>query len=199
MAIPSEMTVSELPPAVRSIARRWFDANKDSAVARAKIHAAAGMSGLRAGGESLVVAGALGAAHALSPTGLDIKKVPVDAAFGAVALLASVGLATTEGGADLRNAGAAALAVFAFRKSHDVVRAIKLKQSGITPGGGAALPAGLGQPMSKIAGEGDYGQPYTTNHTSFGFNQSNFNGPRTGFFGADVGAEDPIVKAARYL
>ena len=141
--------------------------------------AAAG-NGIRAGGEALYVGCLLGVAHAVSPTGLDVKKVPLDAVGGALAIVASAAMAHTEVGADLRNAGTTALGVFAFRKSHDMAREVQLKKSGITPGGGAAVPKGLGQSMSKIAGE---------ESRSWG----------TGFFGADSGAEDPVIAAARHL
>jgi len=191
MSLPGGLTVRELegsnmPAATKSSLRRWWDENKDSKLVQAKLHVAAAGQGVRAGGEALFVGGLLGAAHAMSPTGLDIKKVPVDAVGGALAIVASIGMAHTEIGSDLRNAGTTALGVFAFRKTHDMTREIQLKKSGVTPGGGAALPKGLGTSMSKIAGEGD-------------LDQSGFNGSGTGFFGADAGAEDPVVRAARFL
>ncbi len=186
MSIPTGMTIGELeksnmPAAAKSSMRRWWDANKDSKMVQAKLHVAAAGQGVRAGGEALFVGGILGVAHAMSPTGLDVKKVPLDAVGGAVAILASVGMAHTEVGSDLRNAGTTALGIFAFRKTHDMTREIQMKKSGITPGGGAALPSGLGQKISKIGAEG--GGDW-----------------RSGFAGdSDIGAEDPVVKAARYL
>jgi len=195
MAMPTGMTVGELektmPPAQKTALRRWWDANKDSKMTQAKLHVAAAGHGVRAGGEALVVGGALGAVHALSPTGLDVKKVPIDAVGGALALVASIGMAHTEVGADLRNAGTTALGIFAFRKTHDMVREVQIKKAGITPGGGAAIPAGIGPAISKVAGETDFND------------MSNFNGPSrrwgSGIIGMDAGAEDPVVAAARYL
>ena len=158
---------------------------------QAKLHVAAAGHGVRAGGEALFVGGALGVLHAMSPTGLDVKKVPVDAVGGALALVASIGMAHTEVGADLRNAGTTALGIFAFRKTHDMTREIQIKKSGITPGGGAAIPTGLGTKISKMAGETDFND------------MSNFNGAgrrrSATINGPDIGAEDPVVAAARYL
>jgi hypothetical protein len=196
MAMPTGMTVGELektmPPAQKTALRRWWDANKDSKMTQAKLHVAAAGHGVRAGGEALFVGGALGAVHALSPTGLDVKKVPVDAIGGALALVASIGMAHTEVGADLRNAGTTALGIYAFRKSHDMVREMQIKKAGITPGGGAAIPAGIGPAISKVAGETDFND------------MANFNGSGrrswgSGIIGMDAGAEDPVVAAARYL
>lgn len=190
--IPTGLTVRELensnmPAGTKSSLRKWWDANKDSKIVQAKLHVAAAGQGIRAGGEALFVGGALGAVHALSPTGLDVKKVPVDAVGGALAIVASVGLAHTEVGADLRNAGTTALGIFAFRKTHDMTREIQLKKAGITPGGGAATPSGIGPAISKVAGEAS----------------DNFNGSVRqkwgNGFGSDPGAEDPVVRAARYL
>lgn len=197
MALPTGMTVGELeksnmPPAQKTALRRWWDANKDSKMTQAKLHVAAAGQGVRAGGEALFVGGALGVVHAMSPTGLDVKKIPLDAVSGALALVASIGMAHTEVGSDLRNAGTTALGIFAFRKTHDMTREIQIKKAGITPGGGAAIPAGIGPAISKVAGETDFND------------MSNFNGsPRRSWgysiVGADAGAEDPVVAAARYL
>jgi hypothetical protein len=174
-----ELDKSTLPSATKSAMRRWWDQNKDSKLTQAKLHVAAAGQGVRAGGEALFVGGALGAAHALSPTGLDVKKVPVDAVAGALAIVASIGMAHTEVGSDLRNAGTTALGVFAFRKTHDMVREVQIKKSGVTPGGGAAMPKGIGPAISKIAGD--------------------YDNSGAGHFGSDIGAEDPVVRAARYL
>jgi hypothetical protein len=185
MATPSGMTIAELPPAQRSQIGKWWDANKASKLAQAKLHIGAAGQAARTGGEALLVGGGLGVMHALSPTGLDVKKVPMDALGGGIALVGSVALAHTEVGSDLRNVAGTALGIFAFRKAHDMTREIQLKKSGATAGGGA-VPAGVGQKISKIAGEGDFG---AEGRRSWG----------TGFFGADAGAEDPVVAAARYL
>ena len=212
MPLPTGLTIGELekssmPSAAKSSLRKWWDHNKDNKMTQAKLHAAAAGHGIRAGGEAVLVGGALGAVHALSPTGLDVNKVPVDGVIGAVALVGSIMMAHTEVGADLRNTATTALGILSFRKVHDMTRDMQIKKAGITPGGGAAIPPGIGAPISKIAGEYDPSDPamgamgYVSDQ---GFNKmSHFNGPSrkwgTGFFGADSGAEDPVVKAARYL
>lgn len=136
--------------------------------------------GLRAGGESLLVGGALGAAHAHLKGGLDFKGVPVDAVAGGLFLVGGVLGADEDVGRDLANAGAAALAVFAFRKVHDLTAEIKLKRSGVTAGGGAAT----GQiKISKAqfgAEPNIIGRSHANHHAAFA-------------------GEDPIVATARGL
>ena len=135
--IPSNMTVKELQdsgaPGVSAI-RRWYESARggSSAMARAKLHAAAAGQGMRQGGESLLVGGLLGALHAKK--GLDFKKVPLDAAAGVVGLIGGAALAHEEFGVDLRNSGAAALSIFGFRKTYDFLVA-KMRAKGQEPGG----------------------------------------------------------------
>ena len=158
MSLPGTMTISEAeavtPPAQRSAIRRIFERinpSGASAESRSKLMAEAAGHSLRAGGESLLVGGLLGVAHAQLKTGLDIKKVPVDAVVGVVGLLGGIGLAGQKDGlgSDLRNSGTAALAVFSFRKTHDLIAA-KMREKGKTPGSqaGAAIAA---------HGESDFG------------------------------------------
>jgi hypothetical protein len=106
---------------------RWFEQMKGRTVAfhhghRQHIEKAAGV--VRQGGESLVVGGLLGAlatqrsldyAVKLSPT--NTLSVPIDGAVGALALAASMVPSLKEVHEDLKNAGSAALAVAAFRKT----------------------------------------------------------------------------------
>jgi hypothetical protein len=169
--LPGSLTVHELsesgmPEAQKSAIRRWYENAKggSSAMARAKLHAAAAGEGLRQGGESLLVGGMLGAAHVQLKTGLDVKKVPIDAVVGVLGLLGGAAMAHEQYGSDLRNAGAAGLAVFSFRKTYALL-AEKKKKAGGTPGG-------------TFTGE-DFND------------QGNFN--------SDIGAEDPIIAAARFL
>lgn len=191
MSVPSTITFdslanSNMPPAQKSAIRRWYDSSMGpgggNKVALAKLHVKAAGEAIRAGGESLLVGGALGALHQKSATGLDIKKVPVDAAAGAVLLLAGVLGAQEEVGKDLANAGAACMAVFAFRKTHDLLAEAALKSSGFTPGGGAAQPFGT-TTIGKVnaAGVAIHGErrPW-------------------GSFAGDFGSE-PLVQAARGL
>lgn len=139
MDLPSNLTVKELEesgaPNVSAI-KRWYESVKggSSAMARAKIHAAAAGQGMRQGGESLLMGGILGAAHASLKTGLDFKKVPIDAAVGVLGLLGGAVAAHEEYGVDLRNSGAAALSIFSFRKVFALV-AEKRKKSGKEVGG----------------------------------------------------------------
>lgn len=136
--IPSNLTVKELEdsgaPGVSSI-KRWYDSARggSSAMARAKLHASAAGQGLRQGGESLLVGGLLGAASVQLKTGLDVKKVPIDAAVGVIGLIGGAAMAHEEFGVDLRNAGAAGLSVFAYRKTQAFL-AEKAKAAGKTPG-----------------------------------------------------------------
>ncbi len=152
---------------------------------RKQINAAG--QGLRAGGESLLVGGALGAAHAHLKGGLDFKGVPIDAVAGALGLIGGTLGADEEIGRDLANAGAAALAVFAFRKVHDLTAEMKLKQSGVTAGGGAST----GQVRISKAQFG--GDPSASIFSRFGRR------PVHAASGGAAFGEDPIVAAARGL
>lgn len=157
----SQMTVGALPPAQKSQIRRWYESlqadTATAAIERAKLHGRAAIDGLRAGGESLMVGGILGAAQAALPDGLDYqKKYPVDAGVGAVAILGSALLAHEPFAGDIRNAGAACLAVFGFRKSFAVIAEMRKRE---------------GKPVPEFAGDDD----------------------------DDIGAEDPIIAAARHL
>ena len=158
MSVPSTLTVGEmegLPSAQKSAIRAWYDRVKSGGnmAAKAKAVASSGAHGMRAGGESLLMGGILGAASVELKTGLDYKKVPVDAVVGVLGILGSVGLAATEGAeysADLRNSGAAALAIFSFRKTQDLLAEKKRKKGGV-PGFEAAKQVAA-------HGESDFGE-----------------------------------------
>jgi hypothetical protein len=195
MTVPSTITFeslanSNMPPAQKSAIRKWYESSMGpgggNKLALAKLHAKSAGEGIRAGGESLLVGGLLGAFHAKCPTGLDVKKMPVDALAGAIGLVAGTLMAQEEIGKDLQNAGAAALAVYAFRKTNDLVVEAMIKATGITPGGGAALPANL-KTITKIDATG------AAIHGDAGFG-AGWSGPG----GSDMG-EDPLVRAARTL
>ena len=109
--------------------------------------------GVRKVGESAVVGGILGAIHASSKTGLDVTvpgaaaggtKLPIDGAAMVLCFVAGVygaDKSDPSGPADtMMAASAAAAAVFSFRQTNDFVAKLNIKKSGITPGGGAALP-----------------------------------------------------------
>lgn len=112
----------------------WYKRMTDgdtNTMTRAKNHVEALAHGVRAGGESIIVGGALGAIEAqrgsldvvLSKT--NAKAVlPIDGALAAVGLIGGIAM----GGdgvhgpsEDLRNAGAAAAAVFSYRKTKEFV------------------------------------------------------------------------------
>lgn len=172
--IPRAMTVHELseagaPAGQVSALRRWYESAKggSNAVARAKLHAAAAGEGLRQGGESLLVGGALALVDTHMVNGLDAGgKVPIDAVVGVAGLLGGAAMAHTGYGSDLRNAGAAGLAIFGYRKTRQLLSE-KMKQAGKTPGYDQKSTSFT----PKVAGEGIQ----------------------------DIGAEDPIVAAARML
>jgi len=138
MSVPANLTVAEmqsLPPAQKSAIRRWYDSvhSGSNALARAKMHAAAAGKSVRQGGEALLIGGMLGAMSVELPSGLDYKGMPMDAVLGISALLGGVAFADQEYGSDLTNIGAAAMSVFAFRKTQDLLAARK-KAQGKIPG-----------------------------------------------------------------
>jgi len=197
MSIPSTITFdslaqSNMPAEHKSAIRRWYDSASGpgggSPLALAKLHMKAAGEGLRAGGESLLVGGALGALHAKLPTGLDMKPsasstkgVPVDAVVGVLGLVGGTFAAQEEYGKDLANAGAAALAVFAFRKTNDLV--VKMsQQKGTQTALTASQQAGL---ISKFGAEGGGWAPGSR---SWG----------TSMISGDAGV-DPIVAAGARL
>ena len=149
--LPAVIPTSSLAPTQQSALRRIYESIKEGGnkMAKAKLHAAAGAAALRQGGESAIVGAALGALDVELKTGLEIKKVPVDLALGAGALIASTAWAGEEFSADLRNVGAAALAVGAYRKTHDFL-AVKKRATGGVPGSDAAK-------VAAVHGEGDFG------------------------------------------
>lgn len=109
----------------KSAIRRMYERLGGGAMmGRAKAHAMGTAHAIRQGGEALIVGGALGALH--QQKGLDVSiqgkvNVPVDGAVAAVGLVGGIALAHEEYGADLRNMGSAAAAVFAFRKTAEFV------------------------------------------------------------------------------
>lgn len=177
--LPPSMTIHELsesgaPAGQISAIQRWYESVKggSSAMARAKLHAAAAGEGLRQGGESLLVGAMLGAMDTELKNGLDIKgKVPADAVVGVAGLLAGAAMAHTPYGVDLRNAGGAGLAIFGYRKTRQLLSE-KKRQSGKKPG-----YEQTSDKLFEAAGEGMYNPGATQ----------------------DIGAEDPIIAAARLL
>lgn len=170
-----ELSESGLPSSQQSAIKRWYESVKggSNAMARAKMHAAAAGEGLRQGGEGLLVGGLLGAVDTELKNGLDIKgKAPIDAIIGVGGLLAGAAMAHTPYGVDMRNAGAAAIAVFGYRKTRQLLTE-KKRQAGKTPGYEQKTDK-----LFEVAGEGGLYNPGAVQ---------------------DFGAEDPIVAAARML
>lgn len=142
----------------KSTVRRWLEkvTGTEHSIARLGAHATETGHTLMQYGESVLVGGAMGAIQASRPEGLDYKKVPIDGAVAAIGAIAGVATAN-EASVGLRNAGAAAAAIFTFRKTDAFIKAKK------TAGSATAH------------GEGDMGSD------------------------GDIGAEDPIIAAARNL
>lgn len=192
----------------RSAIRRAYERiiegdSSQSAAARAKIHATAALEGVRATGEAGVVGALLGAAHAAFKSGLDVKipgtshLMPLDGAGALLGLLGGAAAANEPHGVGktIANGGAACMAVFSFRKVHDLMQDLKVKKSGATPGGGAYVE-GVDPKISKARFAGE---------TSFGAEGQGWapgsrvpvQGGGRGTFGAE--GEDPIVRMARNL
>ena len=131
----------------KSMVRRMFD--KMSGVSRVGSRAHSTMQQaahtVRQGGEAIVTGAILGAIHVEAPTGLDVKKVPVDLALGVLGLASGVAMGD-ETSQDLRNVGSTALGIYTFRKTSDLLAA-KKAQTGAVPGGkkpGAAVHGDYG-------------------------------------------------------
>ena len=162
--------------------RQWWNSiSGSSGMARARTHVQSGGHILRTGGESLVVGGLLGAMDAklkggldqpLGKAGADGKQhhVPLDAALGVAAAVASIAMAHEEVGTEARNIAGTALSVFAYRKGKEFVAAKE-----------AAKAAAGGKATAQVAAGG------ATANLSAG----------TG--GATAHGEDPIIAAARAL
>lgn len=92
---------------------------------------------LRQIGEEGVVAGALGAVHASRDSGLDAKSIPIDGVLAVIGFAGAVALDGDPIATDVRNIGSAGLAVFAFRKTADLIakkRGTQGVSKGVRPG-----------------------------------------------------------------
>jgi hypothetical protein len=108
---------SNLPAdAKKSALMRAWEGIKGGGIKRVESHAVEVGHGVRAGGESLLIGGALGLIHAHK--GLDLPNgTPLDGALGAAGLIAAVAFPSVA--PDLRQVGATSLGILAFRKVHD--------------------------------------------------------------------------------
>jgi hypothetical protein len=134
----SSVAGSNMQPEAKSAVARWFDKMRGGGIqqtfSRYRGHVAESGHALRQSGESVVVGGLLGATHAAFKDGLDLGgKVPLDAVVGVAGMLGGVAMANDGVGADLRNAGAAGLSVFAFRKGYSLTAEVRAKK-GLAPG-----------------------------------------------------------------
>jgi hypothetical protein len=185
-----------------SALRTWYERiSGGGALARTKKHVEASAHAIRAGGEAVVVGAALGAIDSHLKGGLDIAvggtaattpaaqqagaaattgktpmHIPLDAVVAGVGILGGVAMAHEDFGGDLRNAGAAAAAVFSFRKTRDYTAA-QMRMAGQTPG----YQTNMG--FQKSIGVGTTPPAAATTH---------------GEFAGDPNA-DPILLAARNL
>ncbi len=207
-SIPSTMTVDTLLKTGvirdRSGIERAFDRLRNSGD-QAEFHAIEAVKGVRQVGESGTVGAILGALHASLKTGLDVsvpgmgaaaQKAPLDGIGMALGFLGGVFLAAEPHGAGktLMNASAACASIFMFRQTNDLLTRLNIKKSGITPGGGAALPnasQAAVQPgvISKATFAGEGG---TRRGFGSGFHQGSARG-------ASHAGEDPIAALARGL
>jgi hypothetical protein len=121
-----------------------------SALARASSGAMATEAGdiARQYGETALAGAALGAAHVMLPTGLDVSvgkttkvKIPLDLAGAVVVGAVAATMGGEEGAEDVKTLGSGMAAVFGFRKTYDFLAA-KRKKDGKKVGG-------------SFAGEGD--------------------------------------------
>ena len=139
---------SNLPSHEKSAIRRFLDKNMRSVgIGSVRGHATHTGHALRAAGETAIVAGLAGLAHASLKHGLDADakgEIPMDG-IGGLLLLAGAGVAGgyTDFAHDIRNAGTTLFGISVFRKSNEWVAA-KRRAKGLPVGG-------------KMAGEIDEG------------------------------------------
>ncbi len=147
-------------------------------------HVSAGASMVREVGEGMLTGAALGAAHAMLPTGLDIDgKFPLDAAIAGLGILGGVGMAHEEFGQDLRNVGASASTIYSFRKMYAFAAAKKMADMSRPPE--LRIPGDRVQEQNVLMQKQQAGKsPALAAH---------------GDFGQDPGQEDPVIAAARGL
>jgi hypothetical protein len=204
---------SNLPGREKSAIRRWVEGVAGTGVGAVGTVAGAGIQVVRSGGESLVVGALLGAAHSEMKTGLDMKKVPMDAGIGVLGTLASLALCAQEGSegglcTDARNIANTGFSVFAFRKTYDLL-AEKRLAAGKAPGGtfGPSQAAKVaGEYDDELDGPDDGGyqpvdgipQQILTSEDEVDDETGEFS-DTDNFERASFGDEDPIVAAAREL
>jgi len=131
---------SNMPSRHKSQLMSWYEdlKGKTEGYLPGTKHLRAGAEAVRSGGESLVIGGALAAAHVKLKTGLDVKvgkaNIPLDGVVAAIGIAGGIAMAHEDVGTDLANAGNAALSVLAFRKGFAFL-AEREKRTGGTVGG----------------------------------------------------------------
>ncbi len=182
------VNTAALPSALRRMVNQWAGDVKAGGDTRslARIHGEAAVTGLRGTGEGAVMGSLLGAFHALSPTGLDLKipgtthKIPVDAVGALVGLIGGIGAATAPRGmgTTVANGGVACAVVFGFRQTNDLIVKLRQKKTGVTQASNRVIS------KAEFGAEGGWsegGSEWANKH------RGSFNG------------EHPILKAARNL
>lgn len=188
--------LAHVPHEERSAVRKWYERLTGKplyAFQKARAHAVQTGHTLRQYGESLVVGGILGAAHAELPNGLDLKvggkEVPLDLAGAAIGAIAGIMAAGSPLAAEASNAGAACATVFAFRKINEHQAAKKLASATTAkPAAGGAAPATT--VSGELYGHGaarvhtahlhpHHGHPHASVHAHYGY-----------------GGEDPVLVTA---
>jgi len=141
--LATTVPTAAMPSQMRTMVNRWFKENvvqDRDPIALAKLHAAAAVEGVRDQGVAGMTGLGLGAIHALSPTGLDVKipgtthKVPADALAAGIGFLGSIGAATAPHGMGkvVGTMGTTAMGVFSFRTMNDLIVKMQQKKTGAT-------------------------------------------------------------------
>lgn len=181
----TNVPTAAMPSQLRSMVKAWSQRLGNDPAAIAKLHAAAAVTGVRATGEAAVMGSILGAFHALNPTGLDVKvpgtthKAPADAIGAVVGLIGGIGAASAPHGMGntVAQMGASCAAVFSFRKTNDLIVAMRKKKTGADQASNRVIS------KAEFGGEGGWAD-----------GSKSWVQPNQSFHG-----EDPILAAARNL
>lgn len=182
-ALATSVPTSAMPSQLRSMVRKWYDANivAGDAATMAKVHAAAAIDGVRSTGEAVTTGAILGAIHALNSTGLDVNvpgtsvKVPADAAAALIGLVGGVATASAPHGMgkSVSQIGATCAGIYGFRMTNDLIVKLREKKSGAS------------QASNRVISKAQFGAEGSSGWAS---------GSKSRVHG-----EDPILAAARDL
>jgi len=150
-ALVHSIESSNLPSAKKSALAGMIDRMRSGGraglIARVGKHGMATAHVVRQYGEAGVTGAALGLAHVMLPTGLDVAipktkvHIPIDLVGAVIGAGVAMAMPYEEGSTDARNVGSSMATVYAFRKTYDFLAA-KAKKAGKKVGG-------------TFAGEGD--------------------------------------------